>query len=180
MPRRLACALSLFAAFALPALAGCGGASHAPATTATVARTTTPAPPPDPHAPLTLEAAEQILRSHGFGGVVRSEHPFRPREPFKVVVGIRPEAADVPGYKAFFFYGNRFVGTDTPDVSAEVFVVRQRGDEITLAYPLYRPPDALPVPTAGRGRVTFRWNGTRVVPLDPIPSSVWGAAISRR
>jgi LppP/LprE lipoprotein len=177
MPHRVASALTCVAAIALPVLAGCGGGAHAPATTAAAVRAPTP---PDPHAPLTLQAAEQVLRIHGYSGVVRTEQTFRPRRPFKVLVGIREMAADVPGFKAFFFVGDRFVGTDTPDVSAEIWIVRQHGDAITLRYVLYRPPDGMSTPYGGYAQVTYRWDGRRVVPLGRIPSSVWGAALSRR
>lgn len=166
--------MSALAACALLALAGCGGGTHAPATAAR------PAPPPDPHAALSLEAAEQVLRAHNFGGLSFSGRPFRPHQPLKVLVGGRPEAADVPGQQAFFFFGDRFVGTDTPDVSAEIAIVHQTSDRITLSYVLYKPNDGMSVPNGGRTQVTYRWDGTRVVPEGPIPTSVWGAPLSRR
>jgi len=177
MPPRIARALTWPVVLALLALAGCGGGSHAPATSASAARAPAAL---NPHAPLTQEAAEQVLRAHSYSGIVRGEHVYRPGQPFKVVVGIREMAADVPGQKAFFFVGDRFVGTDTPDVSGEVAIVRQRDDEITLRYVLYRPADGMSLPLGGHAQVTYRWNGTRVVPEGRIPSSVWGAALSRR
>jgi hypothetical protein len=176
MPHRVARVLTCVAALALPAVAGCGSGSHAPATSARAAK----APPLNPHAPLTQEAAEQVLRAHSYSGVTRQEHPFRPDDPLKVVVGIREMAADVPGQKAFFFVGDHFVGTDTPDVSAEIWIVREGSDEVTLRYVLYKPPDGMSTPHGGHAQVTYRWDGTRIVAQGPIPSSVWGAALSRR
>jgi LppP/LprE lipoprotein len=171
--RSLVPALAAGALLAL-ALTGCGGAVHRSATTR-IAK----APPPNPRAPLSQEAAEQMLRPLGYSGIW-GRGSFPPRQPLKVIVGIREEAADVPGQHAFFFVGDRFVGTDTPDMSAEIFVVARGPDWVTLSYVLYKPDDGMSTPHGGRARVTYRWDGRRIVAEDPIPSAVWGAALSRR
>jgi LppP/LprE lipoprotein len=164
----------LVVAFALPALTGCGGGEHATATRHA-------APPPNPNAPLPLEEAEQFLRARGFSGIAESTAHYRPRQPLKAIVAIREGAADVPGYQTFFFVGDRFVGTDTPDMSAAIQTVDQKPDRVTFAYTLYRPSDpGMSIPTGGTARVTYRWDGRRIVALDPIPSAVWGAPLSRR
>jgi LppP/LprE lipoprotein len=177
MPHRVPSALTYLVVLAVLALAGCGSGTR-PA--ASVPRPAAPAPPPDPHARLSLPAAEQLIRSHGYSALVWQKAKLGIHQPLKAIVALRDEAADVPGQRAFFFYGNRFVGADTPDVSAEVQVVGNSGDRITLAYVLYKPHDILPIPRGGTARVTFRWDGRGVVPETPVPSSVWGAALSRR
>jgi LppP/LprE lipoprotein len=196
--RRLPLAPSL-AAFTLLvlALAGCGGGTHATSAatrTATVTRTvtvpaTTPAgaatgattatpPPPNPNAPLSLHAAEQVLDARGFATL--TERDFRPDQQLKVLLGVRRGSADARTQQAFFFVGDRFIGTDTSDTSAGIVVVGQGTDHVTLAYELYAPQDAMCCPSAGTSQVTYRWSGTRLVPQGPIPSSASGAATSRR
>jgi LppP/LprE lipoprotein len=192
--------LRLLAAFmALPVLAGCGGGSHTTAavtTPRTVTRTvtvpaspptsagtttgsaTTAAPPPDPNAPLTLRAAEQTLAARGFAAL--TERDFRPDQPLKVLVGVRRGSADARTQQAFFFVGDRFIGTDTADPSAGISVAGQSGDEVTLAYELYKPSDALCCPSGGMAQVAYRWTGTRLQPQGAIPPSASGAAASRR
>jgi hypothetical protein len=191
----------LLAAFALLALAGCSGGSHTsaavtapktvtravtsqastpPTTSAgtTTGTTTTAAPPPSPSAPLTLHAAEQTLAARGFAAL--TERDFRPDQPLKVLVGVRRGSADARTQQAFFFVGDRFIGTDTSDASAGISVVDQGPDRITLAYELYKPPDAMCCPSAGMAQVTYRWTGTRLQPQGAIPSSAAAAATSRR
>ncbi len=189
------------AALALLLLAGCGGGSHttaavtAPMTvtrtvtsqgstppttsagTTTGSGTTAPAPP-NPNAPLTLRTAEQTLNARGFATL--TERDFRPDQPLKVLVGVRRGSADARTQQAFFFVGDRFIGTDTADTSAGISVVDQSADHVTLAYELYKPADAMCCPSAGMGQVTFRWNGTRLVPQGTIPASQSSAAGSRR
>jgi len=199
LPRRRL--LAPLAAFALPALAGCGGGSHTTAAVTaprTVTRTvtsqaspppttsagtttgaaTTAAPPPDPNAPLTLRAAEQTLAARGFAAL--TERDFRPGQPLKVLVGVRRGSADARTQQAFFFVGDRFIGTDTADPSAGISVVDQGDDEVTLAYELYKPPDAMCCPSGGMAQVAYRWTGARLQPQGAIPPSASSAAASRR
>jgi hypothetical protein len=196
--RRLLPALPL-AALASLALAGCGGGDRTGAVTrtATVTRTvtvptttttsasTTPtttatatngATPPNPHAPLSLHAAEQTLAARGYA--VLTESDFHPDQPLKVLIGIRraPPRAEL----AFFFLGDRFIGTDTTDPSGAIEVTSQAPEEITLGYGLYDPGDALCCARGGTRHVTYAWTGTQLVPQDPIPSPDPAAAQSRR
>jgi LppP/LprE lipoprotein len=203
LPRRRSPFAPPPAAFlALLALAGCGGGTRAtgdvtpatvtqtvtaPATTSTGSGTsagsgaatgTTPAPPPNPNAPLSLHAAEQTLDARGFATL--TERDFRPGQRLKVLVGVRRGSADARTQQAFFFVGDRFIGTDTADTSAGISVVDQGDDHVTLDYALYKPSDALCCPSAGSAQVTYRWDGTRLLPQGAIPPSASGAAASRR
>jgi hypothetical protein len=185
--RRLPPALPL-AALALLVAAGCGGDDE-PARLATVTTTvtetvTTPAatappstPAPDTAAPLTLREAERSLDARGYATLTARD--FRPGQPLKVLVGIRRDA-EPRAELAFFFYGDRFLGTDTKDPSARIEVVDQSGTAVTLAYALYRPGDAIDAPSGGTAAVTYRWSGTALEPQDPIPPAAPGAPLSRR
>jgi LppP/LprE lipoprotein len=198
LPRRRRL-LAPLAAFALPVLAGCGGGSHTsaavtapktvthtvtvPASTPTSAGTTTGSatttrPPPDPNAPLTLRAAEQTLAARGFAAL--TERDFRPDQPLKVLIGVRRGSADARTQQAFFFVGDRFIGTDTADTSAGISVVDQGDGQVTLAYELYKSSDAMCCPSAGMAQVAYRWTGTRLQPQGTIPPSASSAAASRR
>lgn len=184
------------AALALLVLAGCGGGDEptsaaaptetvtrtvtAPATTPTTtgAGSTTTAPtPPNPDATLSLQAAEQVLDARGYAPL--GERDWRPDQPLKVLLGVS-HSADPRAEQAFLFVGGTFIGTDTKDPSASIEVTAQDGDSVTLGYALYRPSDAVDSPTGGTAEVTYAWNGTRLVPQDPIPSAAADAPLSRR
>ncbi len=193
--RRIPSALAL-AALALLPLAGCGGGDEsaavvatttvtktvtAPATTPTTATTgTATLPPPDPSAPLSLHAAEQLLSEHGYAPL--TERDWRPDQPLKVLLGIArdPRPADARQELAFFFVGDRFIGTDTKSPSAQIAVAAQADGAVTLRYGLYRPSDPVDAPSGGSATVAYRWTGSRLVPQDPIPSAAPDASPSRR
>jgi hypothetical protein len=153
-----------------------------PATTPTVATTTpttaagTTTTPPNPHAPLSLHAAELVLGARAFD--VLTERDYRPDQQLKVLIGIRRMA--VRAEQAFFFVGDRFIGTDTAAPSGAIEVLAQSDGSVTLGYGLYRPGDALCCASAGVARVTYTWNGTRLLPQGTIPSADPAAARSRR
>jgi hypothetical protein len=185
------------AALVLLALAGCGGGAPTVASsrTATVTRTVTaPAtsgtttsgtasgttaaqPPPDPNASLSLNAAEQTLDARGYAAL--TERDWRPDQPLKVLLGVR-RGSGPRAEQAFFFVGDRFIGTDTQDPSGQLEVAAQGGDSITRGYGVYRPSDAIDGPSGGSAQVTYRWTGTRLVPQDPIPTAAPEAPLSRR
>lgn len=198
MPFRRRTPLALVpAAFALLALAGCGGGARtsehvatrtvtrtvtAPTPTATTtapATGTAPATPPNPNAPLSLHAAEQVLSARSYAAL--SERDWRPDQPLKVLIGVaRRGPAGSRLEQAFFFVGASFIGTDTKDPSGQIAVVAQGGGSVTLRYGLYRPSDAIDAPSAGTADVVYRWTGTRLVPQGAIPPAAPDASPSRR
>jgi hypothetical protein len=191
--RRILSALAP-AALALLVLAGCGGGDEptsasvattrtvtqtvtVPATTPTTSTASTTATPPNPDAPLSLHAAEQVLDAHGYAPL--GERDWRPDQALKVLLGVS-RASGPRAEQAFLFVGDTFIGTDTKDASATIEVAAQSGAGVTLSYALYRPSDAIDSPTGGTAEVTYAWNGTRLVPQDPIPSAAPDAPLSRR
>ena len=190
--RRILSALAP-AALVLLALAGCGGGDEptsasvatetvtktvtVPAATSTTTVPTTPAAPSDPTAPLSLQAAEQVLDARGYAPL--AERDWRPDQPLKVLLGVS-RSAGPRAEQAFFFVGDTFIGTDTKDPSASIEVAAQDGDSVTLSYGLYRPADQVDVPTGGTAEVTYGWDGTSLTPQGSIPSASTAAPLSRR
>jgi hypothetical protein len=175
---------ALFAAAV--AIAGCGSSSR----TATVTRTETAAAPPpttSTAAPTPTTAtgsackdagcAVRIVASHGFtaGGAT-----FDPSRSLNVLFGVRSGSADGTAQQAFFFWHGRYIGTDTSDVSAGIRLQSQTDDTATLVYRLYNPQDPQCCSTAGEATVRYRFDGSRLVPLDPIPPSPSNERSSRR
>jgi len=193
---KLPLALTAAAALAL-GLAACGGDDDASTTVVertTVTRTvtapatapqTTPAPPATatgtattPAGPLTLRAAEQVLDGRGYATL--SERDWRPDQTLKVLVGVRRGTSDGGQQQAFFFAGDRWIGTDASAPSGRITVLGQQDDAITLAYALYRPGDSIESPSGGERQVTFVWDGSRLTPRQPIPPAAPDAPLSRR
>jgi hypothetical protein len=84
-------------------------------------------------------------------------------------------AGDGRDQHVWFFAGPRFVGTDAPSSSKDVVGVWRDGDTIAFLYILYRRHDANCCPTGGGSIVRFRWNGKRVVAVDPLPTKQTGS-----
>lgn len=177
MSYRRSLPLALSAAALTVAAAGCGGNDT---TTATVTRTATVTPTVTAPAsgPLTLQQAEQVLDERGFATL--TERDWRPDQTLKVLLGVRRGVSSAGAQQAFFFAGDRFIGTDTRDPSGRIEVADQADDEIALTYALYRPGDSIEQPSGGSATVTYVWDGARLTPRDPIPSSDPGAALGRR
>lgn len=173
-------------------VAACGDSGDKASTTvveqSTVTRTvtappaTTPATTPQttsqPAAPLTLQQAEQVLEQRGFAPL--GERDWRPDQTLKVLIGFAGEASMSGQEQAFFFVGDRFIGTDARAPSGRVTVTAQEDQAITLSYGLYRPKDSIESPTGGEAEVTFVWDGTSLTPQQPIPSAAQNAPLSRR
>jgi hypothetical protein len=140
-------------------------------TVPTVPTTTTDAGSPPPSTPPagggTVQDAEATLRDKGY----RADNPddYDPSATLRVLIGTRADSGDGYAKKAFFFVGDRFIGTDTSDESANIKVAGTTDDTVTLAYAIYRKGDALCCP-GDSARVRYQWNGSRLVPLDAIPA----------
>src|SRR4051812_19340542 len=176
----------------LVVVAGCGGGDE-PSTTVTV---TTPAqqqtaqqsqqtaseasvpdfPVPTEKAPTattpepsnggTLASAEAVVAKNGY--VADDPSQYQTDQTLRVLIATRKDSGDGYAKKAFFFVGGRFIGTDTSNDSAGIRVDDQSDTLITLEYALYGKNDALCCPSDSAA-VRYQWNGSRLVPLDPIP-----------
>lgn len=106
---------------------------------------------------------------------------YNPGARLHVLTGFKVPAASGTQQNAFFFTtGGRFLGTDTEDTSAGIGVAALADDTVTLYYVLYMSEDPMCCATGGMAEVRFFFDGVKVVPLDPIPTSVFDAPGSRR
>ncbi len=129
--------------------------SAQPTATATPEPTPTvkPKPTPVPLSPderLAREKAAELVESKGFE-VVRLRD-YDPRRKLRVLVG--EEASG--GRMAFFFVDDMYIGNDRSSVSPEMRVKRAGNIQVTLTY-------------ADDTDVRFKWDGTSLVPQDPLP-----------
>jgi hypothetical protein len=84
------------------------------------------------------------------------------------IVGILKTSGDGKYQHAFFFLNGHYIGTDTAKPSADIAVNNTAGDLVTTTYGIFKPTDALAAPSSYRS-VRYEWNGSKLVPLDPIP-----------
>jgi hypothetical protein len=91
--------------------------------------------------------------------------------PLYVITGTCPESAGGFCQHAFFFYDNRYLGTDTSTLGVSLVSIKwTTSDVAALSYPLYAPSDAHCCPSGGARLVRFEWNESALVPLDPLPA----------
>jgi len=170
----------------LAAVAGCGGATktvtvthnQGAGTTSTATSPTTPSAPAR-GGPRCQDAACAVRIVAG-RGYTANPQTFNPSRNLNVLLGLRTGSADGTLQNAFFFWQGRYIGTDTSDNSAGIRFASASDDTIALVYRLYNPQDPQCCATAGQTTVRFHWQGSRLVPLDPIPSSSPTVRSSRR
>ena len=139
--------------------------------------TTAPAFTKEPTRAEGLSGALAVVKAHGF--TAHSTSDYHSGQTLRVLVATRTESGEGYAQRAFFFVGDRFIGTDTSQPSAGVKVVGQGDTEVTLAYPLYRPHDPLCCPSGGQATVRFQLNNGHLVPLGPIPPASSQTGLSR-
>lgn len=122
-------------------------------------------------------AASALVRAHGFTPNDTSE--YHSGQTLRVLVATRTGSGDGYGQQAFFFVGDRYIGTDTKEPSASVRVVSQGDTEVTLAYPLYRPADPLSSPSGGTATVHFQLNNGKLTAVGRIPPASSTGGLSR-
>ena len=124
-----------------------------------------------------VSAAAALVRSHGYTPDNTSE--YHPKQTLRVLVGTRTGSGDGYGQQAFFFLGNRYLGTDAKEPSASVKVVSQNDTEVTISYPLYRPSDPLCCPGGGQATVHFQLDNGHLQALGHIPPASSKSGLSR-
>ena len=157
-----------------PAQTTTSGGSSAPGTTRT-------APEPaftqqEAHAQ-GVSGAATVVRAKGYTPNDTSE--YHAGQTLRVLVGTRTGSGDGYGQQAFFFVGDRYIGTDAKEPSATVKVLSQSDTEVTLAYPLYRKSDPLSSPSGGQATVQFQLNNGKLTPVGHIPPASSSSGLSR-
>lgn len=140
--------------------------TNAPSTTST-GQPSAPAPTTvDSPAPgLDLTGARGYLTARGYDP---ADTAWSGGSTLTALVGIRKDSADGHYQRAFFFVNGRPIGYDTADPSAGIRITTSSADTVTLRYSLYSQHTALCCPD-GAATVRYHWNGSHLVPLDPIP-----------
>ena len=70
----------------------------------------------------------------------------------------------------FFFYGDQYLGTDTSEPSEGIDIKWATSETVAVQYTIWRKADPHCCATGGPSVVKFHWTGSKLVPLDPIPS----------
>jgi hypothetical protein len=125
-----------------------------------------------------LTDAEELVQAKGFRPNPNTtwERPGG----LQVILAVAADSGDGDADLAFFFYDGKYLGTDTSSTSAVIQEVWSTGDTIALSYQLYNPDDPMCCPTASAATVRYQWVGSRLIPLDTVPSDDPSAALSRR
>lgn len=111
-----------------------------------------------------------LAKVSSLGYTVSDTSTYSPGSDLHVLIGTRTGSADGYGQQAFFFDGARYLGTDTSDPSASMAIAWQTPSLVAIKYALYDTDDAFCCPT-GSATVRYQWTGSRLTPLDPIPTS---------
>jgi hypothetical protein len=114
-----------------------------------------------------LASAVADVKAHAYSPLDTST--YRSGQTLRVLIGTRASAGGAQDQQAFFFVGNKYLGTDASQPSAAVAVVDQGDTEVTLAYKLYRASDPPCCASGGQAQVTFQLNNGALEALQPIP-----------
>ncbi len=124
-----------------------------------------------------ISGAAAVVRAKGFTPNDTAE--YHSSQTLRVLVGTRTGSGDGYGQLAFFFVGDRYIGTDAKEPSATIRVLSQSDTEVALAYPLYRKGDPLSTPSGGQATVRFQLNNGKLTPVGHIPPAGSGSGLSR-
>ena len=104
-----------------------------------------------------LAGAEAALRAHGYTPVETAT--YKPQQTLRVLVG-----SSSSGEHAFFFVGNRYIGTDSKTASTQIAVTSEREGAVTVRYTLYSQGKP-----AGSSSVTFQLENGSLQAQQAIP-----------
>lgn len=147
---------------------GSTATSSRPAPTSAGRSAGSTAPPSSAPAGASLAQALQVVRAHHYTPADQTP-PWYPRHMLNAIVGYPSDTADGHSQFAFFFVGDKYIGTDTSDPSIGMQFVSGTDTTVTVKYFLYRSADPLCCPTGGTASVRYEWDGHKLVALDPIP-----------
>jgi hypothetical protein len=117
-----------------------------------------------------LQVAERYVDHHCHKGSVR-DHSMWVSDPSFHINALYGDCGGGDGrdQRIWFFRGSHFVGHDSKQSSASIVGLWRDANTMAFMYVLYRPTDALCCATGGGAVVRYRWNGEKVVRLDPLP-----------
>jgi hypothetical protein len=136
--------------------------------------TTVPPTPPTTVAPATTTAksdAIQVVQSRGYTPLATDDYANAPPDALHVIVASPTDSTNTHAQQAFFFVHGKFIRTDLKGSSATIKVAWRSAATIALSYAIYKPGEPICCPTGGAMIVRYQWTGTKLVALDPIPSS---------
>ncbi len=140
-----------------------------PAPTRTPTATPKPARTPRPLTPAqrdTRDQAARIVTDRDYE--VTRLRDFDPRKTLQVLIGRGTSGNEL----AFFFVDGEYIGNDSTSSSAQL--TKRRGGESTsvvLRYGIFDAADGPgDKPSGDPVDVTFRWDGTRLQPSQPLPA----------
>ncbi len=139
--------------------------------TSTSTSTSTTTDPPPVQAGFAYQAAVQKVATLGYSVSGDQSTVANQPGPLYVVTATCSGSADGYCQNAFFFVGDRYIGTDTSRHDTGVSVDWDTGSTVALDYPLYAPGDPQCCPTGGSRTVRFYWDGSSLTPLDPLPNN---------
>ncbi|MFE3176502.1 LppP/LprE family lipoprotein [Amycolatopsis sp. NPDC059090] len=162
-----------------PALPAPSTSDPQPSTSTSTATSTTTEESEPPAAPrTTLADAEAVVQAKGYRPYPGTS--WESADGLQVILATIAESGDGYANRAFFFHDGKYLGTDTSVDSAGIQEAWSTDTTVALSYELYNAEDPLCCPTANTATVRYHWTGTRLVPLDAIPSSDPTASPSRR
>jgi hypothetical protein len=123
-------------------------------------------------------AAADVVTAHGYTPTDISD--YHVNQTLRVLIGSHAGSSDAHEQRAFFFLGNRYLGTDSSQASGSIQVISQSDTEVALAYALYRPHDSPCCPSGGQATVHFQLNDGQLVPLQPIPPASSSTGLARQ
>jgi hypothetical protein len=107
-----------------------------------------------------------VMRRAGYSPVSLAD--YRPANQLRVMIGA-PFGTSPPGFRAFFFLGDKAVGQDATQPSGGLKVRALHDRSVTLVYTTYDDGDRACCPRGRKVRVRFAWTDGALTPLDEVP-----------
>ena len=128
---------------------------------------------PKPRKPKGLTKAQKAAREDAVayvraqGYTTLRPKDYDPKATLRVLVA-RPVGDAAGGYRAYFFYKDRFIGNDAPTPSTVLKVAKHGKRTVTLSYGVYNIGDT-PGDPSDRKRIRFGLQGEALHALDLVP-----------
>lgn len=144
-------------------------------TTSPTTTTTSPSPPPVGAAcanPMSPQAAGSLVGTQAgpYGPWVPRTDTYDPSLDLSAIEGDTFSATASSPIQVFLFHKGCFLGTATSDANYFNSTIVQSGnDTVSVHYGHYQPTDGNCCPSLPEYVVRYHWDGSHVVPLDPLP-----------